>query len=284
MATTLRKLTPGKAKAQAKIAEVTKREKAEAVKASHSETLRARRNAALQIYLELGPSRTLAKAATAVTEKIGKTSVASIAQWSSAESWSDKAREYDAAKTLSILERAKSVLDVRTMKPEDVLLIVGNMSLQALVDQLSGIRITSAQEARAMSQVAETVIKLRELIINPESASARRETLNIQNNITINDAQHAGTARAHLNALEEKLRAVPRLTSPVVDAVCEDVPSDAPLTPAAVEASPVEAEQRAAERKDVSAKSVGGLKDEPISRDPRSVNSFAELLRQKLGG
>lgn len=239
-----------------------------------ADLLLARRAAAFQAYCEIGASRSVPKTVEAVKEKLGAIGVSSMMQWCAQDNWVERAKDFDANEAAKTIRRASDLIDMNALDPIEALKVVGAKALQALIDGVCVVKTPT--EAKAMAQVAVDVFKLREFLMNPESASSKARNLTQINIGTMNTGDAlvgvAGPARAALMLLEKRIK----------DSAA------APVALPVIDVEPVVDDQAKDDQDGVVEGAVGEvLEDRWVVLDdkapPELKHTFAELLRQKLG-
>lgn len=266
-----RVLVPPSSRKSKEEVQVAKREGARI----EADLLKARRAAWMQIYLELGPGRTVPKAMEAGKERLGAIGQSTMMQWCAQDKWVEKARELDNNATVQTIRRASDLVELKNMDVIEALHAVGSKALQSIIDGICVVR--TPQEARAMAQVAADVFKLREALMSPESATSKARSLTQINNTTINMSgapgealSVVGPARQALLLLEKRLKEKPAVVVDVIDAVADEVAKGDQVDEA--DLSDAGDEEGAGVEAEAVVEATGEMK-----------STFAELLRAKLG-
>ncbi len=181
-----------------------------------------RRAGILQIFLELGPSRTLEQARKLAFDKFGTISPHTMQMWSSKYEWSEEARKYDEAHKSDVIDRVNEILDIEKMDVGSSLDFILKKMLKAMAE--GAITCRDASEAQKIAQAAEKIAKLYELIKDPESA--RRKYIDVHHTHEVVGSKATTSpvgiaARDAAKLLESRVRAkisaAPVPAQPVVD-------------------------------------------------------------------
>ena len=241
------------------------------------------RAAALVHYLECGHHRSLKATRAWYITKFGTTiSQITINRWSRADKWVEKASQHDIQYEggTALVELRKLMEQLEGKPVPELLKLVGEKFVLAVL--ATPVVVRTVQEQRAAMQTAVDALKLRELILSPESAEARdqqvtgRKTeLHVHGDMHL----HGSPVLASLNDIERRLRL---LGAPSPDAASvAAAPAVSPLPVVVdVEATLVAVSEKVSEHSpDEKAHHQSGSEPAPKPRDIAVVAETAEKYK-----